>query len=127
MKYKIEESEAVERLKSHRIFMQRNDCYAKENYNKFGELALEANKMGIKALEEIQQYRAIGTIEECREARERQMPKKPTFLMDFNDFESLFACGCGKTIVVRHNKGTMDDNDASNYCSNCGSKLDWKK
>lgn len=28
----------------------------------------------IKAIEEIQQYRAIGTIEECREAMERQKP-----------------------------------------------------
>ena len=29
-----------------------------------------------KALEEIQQYRAIGTLEECRVAVEKQIPKK---------------------------------------------------
>lgn len=28
--------------------------------------------LAIKALEEIQQYRAIGTVEECREAMEKQ-------------------------------------------------------
>lgn len=33
--------------------------------------------MAIKALEEIQQYRAIGTVEECREAMAKQKPKKP--------------------------------------------------
>lgn len=31
-----------------------------------------------KALEEVQQYRAIGTVEECREAIEKQKSKKPT-------------------------------------------------
>lgn len=30
----------------------------------------------VKALSEIQQYRAIGTVEECREARERWLMKK---------------------------------------------------
>ena len=34
--------------------------------------AYEDMEIAIKALEEIQQYRAIGTVEECREARERQ-------------------------------------------------------
>ena len=30
----------------------------------------------IKALEEIQQYREIGTVQECREAVDKQKPKK---------------------------------------------------
>lgn len=30
----------------------------------------------IEVLKEIQQYREIGTVEECREAREKQKPKK---------------------------------------------------
>ena len=32
----------------------------------------QAAFVGIKAIKEIQQYRAIGTVEECREAMERQ-------------------------------------------------------
>ena len=35
-----------------------------------------AKEIAIKALEEIQHYRAIGTVEECREAVEKQKPKK---------------------------------------------------
>lgn len=31
----------------------------------------------VKALKEIQQYREIGTVEECREAVEKQKAKKP--------------------------------------------------
>lgn len=36
-----------------------------------------AKDEAIKALEEIQQYRAIGTPEECRAAMEKQKAKKP--------------------------------------------------
>ena len=31
----------------------------------------------IEALKEVQQYRKIGTVEECKKAREKQNPKKP--------------------------------------------------
>ena len=37
----------------------------------------EALEIAKQALEEIQQYRAIGTVEECREAVDKQKPKKP--------------------------------------------------
>ena len=40
------------------------------------QMVRESLDMAIKALEEIQQYREIGTVEECREAREKQKPKK---------------------------------------------------
>ena len=36
----------------------------------------EALDMAISALKEIQQYRKIGTVEECREAVEKQRTKK---------------------------------------------------
>ena len=28
---------------------------------------------------------------------------------------------------VHHDIGTMDNNDAPNYCDNCGQKLDWSE
>ena len=40
------------------------------------QMLRESLDMAIKALEEIHQYREIGTVEECREAREKQKPKK---------------------------------------------------
>lgn len=36
----------------------------------------EAMKMAIQALEEVQKYREIGSIEECRASIEKQIPKK---------------------------------------------------
>ena len=37
---------------------------------------LEALDMAIEALKEVQQYREVGTVEECREAVEKQKPKE---------------------------------------------------
>lgn len=87
--------------------------------------AYEDMEIAIKALEKIQKYRTIGTVDECREAREKQKAIKPVFEINYGDYESRFACSCGKRIVVRHNKGVMDNNDAPNYCLSCGQKLDW--
>lgn len=87
--------------------------------------AYEDMEMAIKALSEIQQYRSIGTVEECRAAVEKQRAKKPTFVLNFGDFESLFACECGKKITVRHDRGVMDNHDGPKFCSNCGIRWDW--
>ena len=60
-------------------------------------------------------------------ALEKQIPKKPIFDFNSSDTLSRFHCTCGKIIWVHHDIGTMDNNDAPNYCSNCGLKFDWNK
>ena len=60
-------------------------------------------------------------------ALEKQIPKKPIFDFNSSDTSSKFHCTCGKIIWVHHDIGTMDNNDAPNYCSNCGLKFDWNK
>lgn len=59
-----------------------------QKYGDLGEIAAEVFKeingderikvfrMAISALKEVQQYRKIGTVKECREAAEKQKPKK---------------------------------------------------
>ena len=54
-------------------------------------------------------------------------PKKPIFDFNSSDTLSRFHCDCGNIIWVHHDIGTMDNNDAPNYCSNCGIKLDWSE
>lgn len=76
-------------------------------------------------LEELKQYRAIGTPEECRAATERQKAKKLIFDHNLSDTLSKFHCECGNTIKVSHDIGIMNNNNAPNYCSKCGQKLDW--
>lgn len=71
--------------------------------------------IAVNALEEIQQYRAIGTVEECQEAREKQIPKKP-----IND--GLYACPNCHTIMLQ---GAFEAK--GKCCKECGQVLDWSE
>ena len=75
----------------------------------------------ISALKEIQQYREIGTVEECREAVEKQKPKMPDYEGDgYADGEMVYdtwICpNCGKKYEV--------DYDDYKHCPNCGQAID---
>lgn len=83
----------------------------------------ESIDMAIQALEEVQKYREIGSIEECRASREKQIPKKPTYDGDgyapdgtFVWDEWICPC-CGTRYEV--------DYDEHDFCPNCGQKIDW--
>ena len=66
----------------------------------------------IKGFEELEQYRAIGTPEECRTAVDKQRKKK--ILNPLTSF-SLGTC----PVCSAHQLGRFI------YCSRCGQKLDW--
>ena len=68
----------------------------------------------IEALKEVQQYREIGTVEECREAVEKQKPKKPH--RNYKKFSGLW-CKCGWYLGQ---KQCLD----IKYCPNCGQAID---
>lgn len=78
----------------------------------------------IKALEEIQQYRGIGTVEECREAVERRNPKAPVVWGDGYDNEGnmiydMYDCpNCGKSYEV--------DYHDYKFCPYCGQAILWE-
>lgn len=71
--------------------------------------------IAIKALEEIQQYRTIGTVEEFREAREMQMGKEPN-KADVQPYfrkhyANTYSCPlCNRKIVAYKQK----------FCQDCG-------
>lgn len=82
----------------------------------------EAMGIAIKALEEVQQYRQIGTVEECREAVEKQTSKKPDYEGDgYSDgqlvYDTWICPCCGQHYEV--------DCDRYDYCPNCGQHIDW--
>ena len=70
-------------------------------------------------LEELKQYRAIGTPEECLEAVEKQIPKKPVEMKPTDKLlNGYFACPmCGGWVGM--------DEYSNEYCGCCGQKLDW--
>lgn len=110
--------------------------------NKDNFLTYVADGVAIEALKEIQQYREIGTVEECQETREKQKPKKPIWKQGIGIVHKDYADGHGETVEEkwtdwvcpncgwfvgeqyiprRHNQRK------SNYCSRCGQKINWSK
>ena len=78
-----------------------------------------AYSMAIQALEEIQQYRAIGTIEELKALKEKNVAKKPNKVDRKRDEDGfLYKIGecpcCGKLVTD------------GRECCDCGQKLDWE-
>lgn len=84
---------------------------------------LAANK-SIDLIQELQQYREIGTVEECREARERQRGKKPIILSEQS------AESEGKLYIAKYFKCPTCGNTSTyfgglpNNCHNCGQSLE---
>lgn len=83
----------------------------------------EALQMAIQALEEVQKYREIGSIEECRASREKQIAKKP-IPIDYGKYigvidnarflRGAYWCPNCKHVV-----------NSGSFCKDCGQKLDW--
>lgn len=71
---------------------------------------------------EVEEYRTIGTPEECRAAVEKQTARRPDYEGDgYADghlvYDTWICPCCGKHYEV--------DYDNYNYCPDCGQKLDW--
>ena len=132
------ESEAIKILKKDSCYECAQGADSPLNCEYGGCRVAKATRVAIQALEEVQQYRTIGTpeelqdmksnyfealsdwrqyrkigtLEECRTAREKQIPKKP----DFTEDKEFALCPCC------NGKGLLDK---QKYCDNCGQKLDW--
>lgn len=86
-----------------------------QNYERKNEI--QGYEMAIKALEEVQQYRQIGTVEECREAVEKQTAKKPVRL----DKCTCPSCSTyNETWKKRRNTIPID----IVYCWHCGQSVE---
>ena len=72
-----------------------------------GDVLEMAVSEAINALEEIQQYRAIGTVSEFRELKEKATAKKPILY----PFPKCPVCKC----ILK--------NEFVNYCDVCGQKI----
>lgn len=88
-------------------------CPAYENEADCKEVATTA----ISALKEIQQYREIGTVEECREAVEKQKPKKPLGGVDIAGNEYMICSYCSAIVE--------DGGWRADYCPDCGQAIKW--
>lgn len=71
--------------------------------------------IAIKALEENQQYRSIGTPDECRAAVEKQKAKTPIMITSTKKDGKVGKCPCCGSII----------GEDMIWCDDCGQKLDW--
>ena len=96
------ESEAIEKLKNMRLFMQITD---ENSEHKFPQDYYKANEMAIQALE-------------------KQIPKKPIMKQYFEDLEDEYLCcpTCGEILTDRI---PADNKTFYFHCMNCGQKFDW--
>lgn len=123
------ENEAIKHLQSYAEVVDNMIKYCKDFEPKADITGYLEKKtvfaMAISAIKEVQQYREIGTVEECREAVEKQKAKKPIPInyQDYADkidnaefFEGSYFCpNCGT--VLR----------SGSYCNRCGQKLGWNE
>ena len=83
---------------------------------KYIDLAKRHGTIG-EMIDECAEYEEIGTVEECREAVEKQKPKKPR---DIEYDYSYFICPtCGEGIYV------SDNFESHKFCLNCGQAIQW--
>lgn len=100
------ENEAIERI-------IRSACSSGKCYDAclYGEGNCEYDA-AIIALKEVQRYREIGTVEECREAVEKQNPKRAVLRNDNGKLrKSCPVCGCFFSPLSRS-------------CPKCGQAID---
>lgn len=95
----------------------------------FDDIECEFGKallLSISTLQEIQKYRAIGTVEECREAMERQRAKKP---VEYED--KYYGCPVCDNVLLhkweRYPVTFVDKRNGLPYCLSCGQAIDWSE
>ena len=105
------ESEAIKILKKDSCYECAQGTDSPLNCE-YGECRVaKATRVAIKALEEVQQYRAIGTLEECRAAVERNNEK--TRIID-----GITEC-CGYDFGI-----DAFQRELSKFCPVCGRKIE---
>ncbi len=111
------ENEAIEVLKDFdkQVTEKADGAYQ----STIGEMAC---KLAISALEEIQQYRALGTVEKLRETMEKQRAKKP--FIQRTDEKTLYKCPCCKKIFVEAYEN-LQRGYIPKYCEMCGQSIDF--
>lgn len=92
-----------------------------EYLEQHGFIADEVKDMCIEALVQVEQYRALGTVEELKEAREKQVASKPYTESDgFADSEEVWDYFC-------YDCNFDFEEYQPEYCPKCGKKIDWSK
>lgn len=95
-----------------------------ETVEYFKKLKLADNGTIWGFIDEYVAYKNIGTVEECREAVEKQKPEKPEIYTDtIQTISSSFNRGVYLCSRCGHFIGNIDD-ELPRYCNCCGQRID---
>lgn len=72
---------------------------------------------------ELEQYRKIGSVKECREAVEKQNPKK----IIIRNWSSTFCPTCGHELSTSLGDGYYKYPTFLERCPNCGQLIQWEE
>lgn len=86
---------------------------ATDEADEYSDVYVEMCNISIQALEEVEQYKSLGTVEELKEAREKQVAKKPN-LEQKDGYGNVYE-RCPNCLSF----------GISSYCIECGQKIDW--
>lgn len=104
-----------------------------EYLEQHGFIADEVKDMCIEALVQVEQYRALGTVEELKEAMEKQVASKPLYRQGtlFKWIDTVRERGRNVNVPKWSNRDACPnckkDVLKTNYCPNCGQALDWSE
>lgn len=87
---------------------------------KDSKLCLIPESVYAKQSKELDTYKQLGTLEEVREAVEKQRAKRPKTKMLCEDIE-WWCPNCGESHIVMYAKKGFD------YCPYCGQRIDWSE
>ena len=79
----------------------------------------DAVDMLLEALEEREQYKTIGTIDEFKALKEKATPKEPIIIDNRLDEVEWKCPVCGLNVI--------EEPPYQEYCQRCGNKLDWSE
>lgn len=85
-------------------------------YDRVKNSRKKACEIAIQALEKVQQFEEIGTVEEFKDLKEKNVAKKPRFYA-----HNYYCTECGN--LVGNNEFEWQ---RFLYCDKCGQKLDWQ-
>lgn len=88
----------------------------------FEKLKLAENGTIWGIIDEYVAYKQIGTVEECREAREKQTPKK-CYIDSCPDHTHYKCPSCGQIELSIYKHGFHRLGRITKYCENCGQAL----
>lgn len=115
MDYQEAIKEAETQINVYESMILYNKDFEKKNDNSNYERKIDFLKTAISAMQELQEYKKLGTLEEVREAVEKLKAKKPKKDCVYHH-PTRWCEKCNRVVM-----------SGWEYCPDCGQRIDWSE